>query len=76
MANGKDALSYALSKFIFSSVEFSDEDSSRFWEKNIEDLDKISIDEDITNPAQKVKLIFADNKYYSNEKTPKVIIMN
>ena len=76
MANGKDALSYALSKFIFSSVEFSDEDSSKFWKKNIEDLDKILIDEEITNPAQKVKLIFANNKYYSNEKTPKVIIMN
>ena len=76
MAKGKDALSYALSKFIFSSIEFSDTEARKYWGNIIPEIEKISTNQEIINPAQKVKLIFTNNKFHSNEKAPKVIIMD
>ncbi|MBK00205.1 MAG: hypothetical protein CMB48_04480 [Euryarchaeota archaeon] len=76
MANGKDAFSYALSRFIFSSIEFFNEEIKSYWENIIPDLDKIPTDTEINNPAQRVKLVFGNKKFSSEEKSPKVVIIN
>ncbi len=76
MANGKDALSYALSTFIFSSIDYQNEQIKEYWTQLMPNILTIPLDENIENPFQQVKLFFGNEKYFSNGKSPKVIILN
>lgn len=76
MASGKDALTYTLLNLNFSTIDFKNEEIKDYWKNIIPEINNISIDENIENPAQRVDLFFGDENYYSNEKSPQIIILN
>ena len=74
MAKGKDALSYALSTFLFSSINFQNEIIKKYWEEHITNFSSIPLNKNIENPFQQVKLYFADESFEFDGESPEVII--